>query len=191
VRKGVVAAPTRRTILVRRLTFVAAVAMMLIVAVAVVIGSSRSPRSPTAAHTQHRPAAKRTATSSSAKHSPVSGPVPCPLTHEAGADPASSCWATHTGVRGSTGYTEAQIKHGAPGFTHVIGNVVVDQPGTVIDHQWISGCVAIYSSADNVTIRNSLITPHGNNCQGDAGTPAIPRAARSTTDRDLPLRPGS
>ena len=98
--------------------------------------------------------------------------VPCALTHAAGADGTNSCWATHTGVQGATGYPEAQIEAGAPGFTHVSSNVTITQPGTVIDHEWISGCVAINSGANNVTIKDSLITPpDGDYCHGNVGDP--------------------
>ncbi len=100
-------------------------------------------------------------------------PAPCPLTHAAGADGTSSCWATHTGVQAATGFSEAQIEAGAPGFTHVTGTVTVTQPGTVISHEWISGCVAIESAATDVTISDSLITPNGTYCTGgDHGSQA-------------------
>ena len=94
------------------------------------------------------------------------GTVPCALTHAAGADGTNSCWATHTGVQGATGFTEAQIKAGATGFTHVSGDVHITQPNTVIDHEWISGCVDVASAATNVTIKDSLITPNGDLCKG-------------------------
>lgn len=92
-----------------------------------------------------------------------SGSVPCALTAA-----AQSCWASHTGVQGATGYTEAQIEAGASGFTHVTGDVTVTTPNTVIDHEWISGCVSIASSATNVTIKDSLIAT-GNECKGGDG----------------------
>jgi hypothetical protein len=73
----------------------------------------------------------------------------------------------HTGVQGATGYSEAQIEAGAPGFTHVSGKVMVSRSGTVIDHQWISGCVGVASGATGVTIKDSLITPpDGDYCKG-------------------------
>jgi len=68
---------------------------------------------------------------------------------------SESCWQTHTGVQGSTGYTQAQIVAGQPGFTHKVGDLIITIPGTVIDHYYVEGCVAI--KADNVTIKNSLI----------------------------------
>ncbi len=115
------------------------------------------------------------ATATSAKSSVVTssgggggGSVPCALTHAAGAAGTSSCWATHTGVQGATGYSEAQIKAGASGFTHVNSDVTVNTAGTTIDHEWISGCVAV--NANNVTISNSLITPpDGDYCSGGGG----------------------
>jgi hypothetical protein len=95
----------------------------------------------------------------------VAGPVPCALTHAAGADGTSSCWATHTGVQGATGYTVAQIEAGAPGFTHIARNLTIRVAGRRIDHEWISGCVAI--NATDVTIEDSLITPpDGDVCAG-------------------------
>jgi hypothetical protein len=100
----------------------------------------------------------------------TSEPVPCALTHTAGYDSTNSCWATHTGVEGATGYTKGRIEHGAPGFTHVRGNVIIRTPGVVIDHAWISGCIAINSGANNVTIKDSLITPaDGDYCQSNVG----------------------
>ncbi len=97
---------------------------------------------------------------------PPSGSVPCALTHAAGANGTTSCWATHTGVRGATGYTEAQIEAGAPGFVHT-GDLSLNTPGKVIDHYWIRGCVAV--NADNVTIKDSLVTPpDGDYCTSTA-----------------------
>lgn len=111
-----------------------------------------------------------TTTTTGTTTTPSGSVVPCPLTHAAGADGTSSCWATNTGVQSSTGVSEAQIKAGAAGFTKVSGNVAVSKAGTVIDHEWINGCVAI--SASNVTIENSLITPpDGDYCEGgNSGT---------------------
>jgi hypothetical protein len=98
-----------------------------------------------------------------------SQPVACALSHVAGSDGTRSCWAVHTGVTGATGYTEAQIEAGAPGFTHVRHDVTITQPGAVIDHQWITGCLAIAPGATDVTIRDSLITPGGASCSGGGG----------------------
>jgi hypothetical protein len=91
----------------------------------------------------------------------------CPLNHSAGADGTNSCWATHTGVQAGTGYTVAQIEANpaAAGFTKVSGNVTISKAGTIIDHKWINGCVAIDAGANNVTIKNTLITSNGATCQ--------------------------
>ena len=86
---------------------------------------------------------------------PTTMSVPCALT--AAAEP---CWASHTGV---PGYTEAQIVAGRSSLRHVIGDVVVMNPGTVISNEWIDGCVSI--DASNVTIEDSLIRTH-DTCQG-------------------------
>jgi hypothetical protein len=97
------------------------------------------------------------------------------LTHAAGNGP-NSCWATHTGVQGATGYTEAQIEANpaAVGFTKHAGDLTIGKPNTTIDHEWITGCVKIADGADNTTIKNSLITPDGDACPGDnAGGSAI------------------
>jgi hypothetical protein len=104
------------------------------------------------------------------------GTVPCALTHAAGADPTNSCWATHTGVQGATGYTEAQIKANpsAVGFTKYNGDMVITASNTTISHEWINGCVEIADGANNTTITDSLITPNGDTCSGDnAGGSAI------------------
>lgn len=111
----------------------------------------------------------RPVTSAHGQRASTSQPVPCPLTHAAGYDGTTSCWATHTGVTVATGYSEAEIEAGAPGFIHVRHNVTITQPGRVIDHQWISGCVAIAPGASDVTIRDSLITPNGASCSGGGG----------------------
>jgi hypothetical protein len=97
---------------------------------------------------------------------PSSDWVSCALTHAAGANGTKSCWATHTGVEGATGYTEAQIESGtAPGFTHVTGDVTVNTQGATLDHEWISGCIAV--NASDVTIKDSLVTPpDGDYCEG-------------------------
>jgi hypothetical protein len=94
------------------------------------------------------------------------GLVPCALTYTAGVG-ATSCWATHTGVQGSTGYTEAQIVAGQAGFTHYTGTLVATA-NTTYDHYWINGCIVVNQAAPNVTIQNSLITDPsgGGNCKG-------------------------
>jgi hypothetical protein len=92
------------------------------------------------------------------------GQVPCPLTHAAGANAVNSCWATNTGVQAGTGYTEAQIQAGQSTLKHVTGDVTITTPGTTISNEWISGCIAI--DANNVTIKDSLITPNGDTCSG-------------------------
>ena len=99
----------------------------------------------------------------------------CPLTHAAGAG-ANSCWATHTGVQGSTGFTEVKIEANpaAAGFTIHNGDLVITSPNTVIDHVWIKGCIQIADGADNSVVKNSLLTPNGDACSGDnAGGSAI------------------
>jgi hypothetical protein len=125
--------------------------------------------------------------------------VPCALTHAAGADPINSCWATHTGVLNGTGYSEAQIEAGAPGFTHVTHDVVITQPNTVIDHEWISGCIQIADGANNTTIKNTLVTPNpnGDACSADnAGGSAIntgqgPNIAKNTLIEDTTVDGGN
>jgi hypothetical protein len=110
----------------------------------------------------------------------TSGSVPCALTYAAGADGTNSCWATHTGVQGSTGCTEAQIKAntgpnctysttpGAAKFTLYTGSLVATA-NTTYDHYWINGCVTVNQVASNVTIQDSLITDPsgGGTCKGD------------------------
>lgn len=86
---------------------------------------------------------------------------------------AESCWASHTGVQGATGCSESQIESQSSGcgssvFRHVTGDVVVSRARTTIDHEWISGCVSITSSATNVTIKDSLIAT-GDACSGGDG----------------------
>jgi hypothetical protein len=128
-----------------------------------------------------------------------SGTVPCALTHAAGADPNNSCWATHTGVQGATGITEAQIKANpaAVGFTKHNGDLVITQSGTTIDHMWIVGCVQIADGADNTTIKDSLITSNGDACSGDnAGGSAIntgqgPNIAKNTLIEDTTVDGGT
>jgi hypothetical protein len=123
--------------------------------------------------------------------------VPCALTHAAGADPINSCWATHTGVLNGTGYSEAQIEAGAPGFTHVTHDVIITQPNTVIDHEWISGCIQIADGANNTTIKNTLVTPNGSSCSADnAGGSAIntgqgPSIAKNTLIEDTTVDGGN
>lgn len=104
---------------------------------------------------------RSTSTTSATRVALVSrDPVPCGLIAA-----AESCWAAHTGVTGSTGYTEAQIEAGKGGFRHIVGDLTLTTPNTVIDRAWISGCVAV--DAPNVTIKDSLITTrdrcHGGN----------------------------
>ncbi len=117
--------------------------------------------------------------------------VTCPLTHNAGADPNNSCWATHTGVLGATGITEAQIEANptAVGFTKHVGDLVITQPNTTIDHEWIDGCIQIADGANNVTIKDSLITSGGGCSADDAGGSAIntgqgPKIATNTLIED-------
>jgi hypothetical protein len=91
--------------------------------------------------------------------------VACALTHAAGANGMTSCWATQTGVQGATGDAEAEIEAGAHGFRHVAHSVTIRVGGRSISHEWISGCVAV--DAPNVTISDSLITPpNGDVCAG-------------------------
>lgn len=97
--------------------------------------------------------------------------VNCPLTHA-----GSGCWAANTGVFGATGFSEAQIEANpaTAGFTEHQGDLVIRQSNDVVDHEWIVGCVQIADGANNVTIKDSLITPEGSNCSGDdAGGSAI------------------
>jgi hypothetical protein len=89
---------------------------------------------------------------------PGGPPTNCPL--KVGAD---ACWAAATGV---PGWTEAQILSGASPLKHVVGDITVTQPGTVISNEWIDGCIAI--KASNVTIQNSLIHS-ANKCHGGNG----------------------
>ena len=124
--------------------------------------------------------------------------MPCPLTHAGGADPVNSCWATHTGVQGSTGVTEAQIEANpaAVGFTKHNGDLTITQPNTTIDHMWITGCVKIADGANNTVIKNSLITPDESACPADnAGGSAIntgqgPNIAKNTLIEDVTVDGG-
>jgi hypothetical protein len=125
-------------------------------------------------------------------------PVPCALTHAGGADPNSSCWATHTGVFGSTGVTEARIEAdpAAVGFTKHDGDLIITAPNTVIDHMWINGCVQIADGANNTVIKNTLVTSDGDACSGDnAGGSAIntgqgPNIAKNTLIEDVTVDGG-
>jgi hypothetical protein len=65
--------------------------------------------------------------------------------------------------------TEAQIiaNPGAVGFTVHQGDLTITQSNTTIDHEWITGCVKIADGANNVTIKDSLVTPEGSMCTGD------------------------
>jgi hypothetical protein len=77
---------------------------------------------------------------------------------------------------GATGCSEAQIVAQSPAqcgpsvFRHVVGDVTVTAANTVIDHQWISGCVAIGSNASNVTIKDTLIASQDQCHGGNHGT---------------------
>jgi len=88
----------------------------------------------------------------------TSNAVNCPLNAA-----AAGCWEAATGVHHGTGYTEAQILAGQSNLTKHTGNLSITTNGTVIDHMWIEGCIAV--SANNVTIKNSLIHTT-NGCQG-------------------------
>ena len=126
------------------------IVLIAAIVVAVVIGQSLS-------------GTKRSSTAPTPSPTPTSSTVPCALTAAAGAGrteahgsiDTTSCWATHTGVQNGTGYTEAQILAGQSNLKHVFGDQRITKPGTVIDREWIDGCVAI--DANNVTIKNSLI----------------------------------
>lgn len=63
-----------------------------------------------------------------------------------------ACYEAHSGV---PGLTAAQITGGLTELTHTVGDRDITTDGTVIDKQWIDGCVAIH--ANNVTIKNSYI----------------------------------
>jgi len=88
----------------------------------------------------------------------TTGSVPCALTLD-----AEACWQQNTGVQGGTGYTEAQIVAGQAGFTSKVGDLTITTPGTIIDHYYIQGCIAV--KANDVTIKNSLIVAQ-NSCAG-------------------------
>jgi hypothetical protein len=127
------------------------------------------------------------------------GSVQCALTHAAGFDGTNSCWATHTGVQGSTGYTEAQIEANPTGlgFTKITHDVIITQPNTTIDHEWIVGCIQIADGADNAVVKNSLVMPNGSTCAGDnAGGSAIntgqgPNIAKNTLIEDTTVDDGT
>jgi hypothetical protein len=127
------------------------------------------------------------------------GPASCPLTHAGGADPTNSCWATHTGVQNGTGYTEGQIEANptALGFTKVNGDVIITQPNTTIDHEWIVGCIQIADGANNTVIENTLVTPNGDTCSGDNSAPSAintgqgPSIAKNTLLEDVTLDGGT
>lgn len=93
------------------------------------------------------------------------GSVPCALTVA-----AASCWQQNTGVQGATGVTETQIESNpaAYGFKHVTQNVNVTQPNVTIDHEWISGCVAIQATATNFHMTDSLVTSYSQDCQNNS-----------------------
>jgi hypothetical protein len=93
------------------------------------------------------------------------GTVPCALTRA-----AASCWQQNTGVQGATGVTESQIMSNpsAYGFKHVTGNVNVTQPNVTIDHEWISGCMAIQATATNFHMTDSLVTSYSQDCQNNS-----------------------
>jgi len=92
---------------------------------------------------------------------PAQGRVPCDLTPA-----AEACWASHTGVPGWSG---AQIVAGRSPLEHVVGDVAVTVPGTVIDGKWIDGCISV--EANDVTIRNTLVRTQ-NRCYGGNGQAA-------------------
>lgn len=131
---------------------------------------------------------------------PPSGTVPCALTHAAGAGP-TSCWATHTGVQGATGATEAQIEANpsAVGFTKVTppgGSLVITKANTIVDHEWIDGCIQIADGADNTVIKDDLVTSAGGCSADDAGGSAIntgqgPNIAKNTLIEDTTVDGGT
>lgn len=137
----------------------------------------------------------QTTTTSTTSSAPSPFTVDCPLTFAAGNGP-TSCWATHTGVQGATGATEAQIKAGAAGFTKHNGELDITQPNTVIDHEWINGCISIADGANNTVIKDSLVTS-GGGCSGDdAGGSAIntgqgPKIAKNTLIEDTTVDGGT
>lgn len=112
--------------------------------------------------------------------------VNCPLTYAAGAGsntlpptaedgPSGTCWGQQTGVYHGTGDTEAQIEANPAGlgFTVHTGDLTVSTAGATIDHYWIeNGCISI--RANNVTVKNTLITDTSPDCSGaNTGATAI------------------
>jgi hypothetical protein len=108
--------------------------------------------------------------------------VPCALTQD-----AALCWQQNTGVEGATGVTEAQIESdpAAYGFRHVTRNVNVTQPNVTIDHQWISGCVAIQATATNFHMTDSLIASSSQDCQ-NTSSDSNPGVLVSGNDQNVP-----
>ncbi len=94
--------------------------------------------------------------------------MPCALTHAAGANGTTSCWARHTGVTGGTGFTEAEILAGRSTLKHIVGDQVITTAGEILSDVWIDGCVAI--KADHVTIRDALIRTRHTCSGGQGGT---------------------
>ena len=140
--------------------------MLLIAAIVVVVAIGRSSpgtKSSATAPTSSSTIAHPRGGNAEDRTGPTGFTVPCALTATAGAGrteangsiDTTSCWATHTGVQNGTGYTEAQILAGQSNLKHIVGDQRITTPGTVIDHAWIDGCLAI--DANNVTIKNSLI----------------------------------
>lgn len=140
------------------------------------VPATTTPTTTTPTTTTPTTTSSTTTTSTTTSGGGTGGTVPCALTHAAGADPDTSCWATHTGVLGATGITEAQIKAdpAGSGFTVHTGDLTISQSNTVVDHEWIKGCITIADGANNVTVKDSLVTPSGSSCAADdAGGSAI------------------
>jgi hypothetical protein len=122
--------------------------------------------SPTIGRVQCTPSPTSTTTttvvpgSSTTLMPPTTLPPPdvCPLTIA-----GRQCWAAKTGV---PGWSEAQILAGLSPLAHTVGDRTITQDGTIIDGQWIDGCLAI--KANNVTIINSYVRS-GNWCVGGDG----------------------
>jgi hypothetical protein len=119
--------------------------------------TTKAPTSTTAAPTTTTTKAPTTTTTKAPVTPPPSGSVPCGLTIS-----AKSCWASNTGV---PGWTEADIVAGKSPLKHSVGNRTITQDNTVIDSEWIDGCVR--NEAKNLTIKNSLIRTT-NSCNGAA-----------------------
>lgn len=153
--------------------------------------SSTTPTSSTSSSSS----SSSTTTTSTTSTGPSPFTVDCPLTFAAG-NGTNSCWATHTGVFGSTGVSEAQIEAGAAGFTKHNGELDITQPNTTIDHEWINGCISIADGANNTVIKNSLVTS-GGGCSGDnAGGSAIntgqgAKIAKNTLIEDVTVDGGT